>query len=424
MTGADSQDHQPEPRWRVAHGRHTRLVVALTGCLVSLAVPALALSTPVPTADGRIAGALDDPAGLGVTGVPGDDPLLAGTELAGAPPSTLDWVFGESTSIGLPGIPTPELADGPLGVPGIALDAYQFAERTVAEARPGCQLSWSTLAGIGRIESNHASDGRVDVYGNTLGPILGPQLNGSPGLAAIADTDHGVLDQDTVWDRAVGPMQFIPSSWRSYGVDGNGDGVANPNNIYDATIAAGLYLCAGEADLSDPAQLRAAVFRYNHSASYVSTVLRWAQAYRTNVIPTPSAPGPVPPGTNGNGRQPILPDAASLALAVEQAIPLAPTLTPMPSLRPPEPPPTTTTPPPTTTPTPTTMPAPTPSSDITPSSPLPAPPTVTPPATSPSASPTPPPVTTPLPAEPSPLPVPAPTPTLTPSPSPTSTPTP
>jgi hypothetical protein len=76
-------------------------------------------------------------------------------------------VFGGSTSVQLPGIPTPELPEGPLGIPGVVLDAYQLAGRTLAEARPGCLLSWSTLAGIGRIESNHASAGRVDTFGAT-----------------------------------------------------------------------------------------------------------------------------------------------------------------------------------------------------------------------------------------------------------------
>lgn len=387
MTDLDPLDHQPELRAPVGPGRHTRVVAALIGCLVSVGVPAVALSTPVPVADGQVAGALEDPAGSVVTGAPPSDLAPADTEPVAAPTTVPDWVFGEPTSIGLPGIPTPELPDGPLGIPGVALDAYQFAEQTLADARPGCRLSWSMLAGIGRIESNHASQGRVDVFGNTLGPILGPQLDGSPGMAAIPDTDHGVLDQDAVWDRAVGPMQFIPASWGSYGVDGNGDGVANPNNLYDATVAAGLYLCTGGANLSDPVQLQGAVFRYNHSASYVSIVLRWAQAYLTNVVPTPSAPGPVPPGTNGNGGAPILPDGASLAAVVAQVISSTPTPTQTPAPTPTlslESPSPTTAPSPTTTPSLTTTPGPTTT---------PVPPSATPPGPT-SHTPSPPPVST------------------------------
>jgi len=252
---------------------------------------------------------------------------------------------------------TAHLPDGPLGIPGVMLGAYQRAAHLLAASQPGCHLSWSVLAGIGRIESDHASGGRVDALGNTLGPILGPELDGSPGIAAIPDTDHGVFDGDTVWDRAVGPMQFIPSSWRQWGV-------GNPNNIYDSTLAAGRYLCAGGANLADPTQLQAAVYRYNHSASYVAVVLQWAQGYLTGVIPQPSAAGPVPPGTNGNGGRPIVIDPAAPATA-------APTTTPHPI-------------PPPATPSPTA----TPSSSSTPS-PSPARPTPTPIAPSPSPLPVP-----------------------------------
>ena len=290
------------PLRALVSARRTRVLVALLGLLVSLGVPVASLVTLVPAAQRLSPQRPDDPAGLGVTGALPGDPLPSGAGVDGPPLGIADALPGVSPGAALAGIPTPpNLPDGPLGIPGIALDAYQFAQRTLAELRPGCHLTWPVLAGIGRIESNHASGGRVDRFGNTLGPILGPALDGSPGMATIPDTDHGVLDTDPVWDRAVGPMQFIPSSWRRYGVDGNGDGVADPNNIYDATVSAALYLCAGGANLADPAQLQAAVFRYNHSAAYVSLVLRWAQAYLSGVVPTPSAPGPVPPGITGNG---------------------------------------------------------------------------------------------------------------------------
>ncbi len=421
MTDPDSQDHQPEARPPVVFGRRTRVAGAVIGVLFSLGVPVAVLGAPVPTADGRLAAAPDDPAGLGITGTLPGDPVP--TEVPGAVPESV------SAGAGLPGIPTPlNLPDGPLGIPGVVLDAYQFAERTLAAARPGCHLSWSVLAGIGRIESGHASAGRVDTYGNTLGPILGPKLDGSPGIAAIPDTDRGALDTDTVWDRAVGPMQFIPSTWRGYGVDGNGDGVANPNNIYDSTVASGLYLCAGRTDLADPAQLQAAVFRYNHSASYVDIVLRWAHAYLTDVIPTPSAPGRVPAGTNGNGGVPIVP-AAPPPAAVAQAVPLSPPPVPSP-LPSPEASPAITTPPPATTenpppPAPTATPTSSPetaSPASTSSSPQPEPSTAPSPTTTtvvppptPSATPTTPAVlgASPLPA---PSPTPGPSPTIAPAP--------
>ena len=182
---------------------------------------------------------------------------------------------------------------GPQGVPASVLASYRKAAEGMAERQPGCRLDWAVLAGIGRIESNHAYGGYVDEHGETIEPILGPVLDGSGDTAAIPDTDDGKYDGDTEWDRAVGPMQFIPSTWRQYGADGNGDGVADPHNIYDATLAAGRYLCSGGLDLSDEEQLRTAVYRYNHSASYVEEVLAWAEAYRNEATEVPDSDVPV-----------------------------------------------------------------------------------------------------------------------------------
>jgi hypothetical protein len=415
MTHRDTQDHRPKLRLPVVHGHRTRVIVALIGFLFSLGVPVVVLGAPGLTVDEQTV-APDDPAGLGITGaLPGgplpSDPLPGGPLPGDAVPGNGvpgtgvpggDGVRGDSASAGPPGIPVPpNLPDGPLGIPGVMLNAYQRAARTLAASQPGCHLSWSVLAGIGKIESGHASGGRVDAAGNTLGPILGPRLDGSLGMAAIPDTDHGVLDGDPVWDRAVGPMQFIPSSWRSWGV-------GSPNNIYDSTFAAGRYLCAGGADLSDPAQLQAAVFRYNHSAAYVDIVLRWAAAYLTGVVPTPSAPGPVPPGTTGNGGRPIVANGAPLAATVAQPAPLAatPRATTTPSMT--TPPATTSSPPPpattTTLPPPPATPTPPPATTTSPQLTLPPVTTTTAPVTAtplPSPSPTTdPPPTSALPAGP------------------------
>ncbi|WP_409490591.1 lytic transglycosylase domain-containing protein [Amycolatopsis sp. cmx-11-12] len=199
----------------------------------------------------------------------------------------------------LPNAPTPlplpadELPNGPLGIPVTALAAYRNAADILIAEQPGCHIDWALIASIGRIESNHARGGFVDAKGNTLEPILGPQLNGAGPFAAIPDTDGGKFDGDTVWDRAVGPTQFIPSTWKGYAADGNGDGESNPNNIFDAALGTGRYLCSGGLDLSKPDQLRTAVFRYNNSDTYVNTVLIWAEAYRTGVLPTPDSKVPI-----------------------------------------------------------------------------------------------------------------------------------
>jgi len=167
------------------------------------------------------------------------------------------------------------------GIPTAALLAYQRAATVLEEADPSCGLDWSLVAAIGRVESDHGRFG-----GNLLGAdgvarpgIYGVPLNGSSNTATIRDTDAGAYDNDRVWDRAVGPMQFIPGTWELVGVDADGDDEQNPQDIDDASLAAAVYLCAGSGDLASDLGARAAVFRYNHSTSYVDLVLSIAQAY-------------------------------------------------------------------------------------------------------------------------------------------------
>jgi cell wall-associated NlpC family hydrolase len=168
-------------------------------------------------------------------------------------------------------------------IPAAVFVAYSAGAVWANAADPGCHLSWSVLAGIGEVESGHAVSGgalRPGWNGTASPPILGPLLDGtSAGASRVPDTDGGLLDGDTAVDRAVGPMQFLPSSWAVYGVDANGDGRADPQNVGDAAAAAGLYLCAGGADLSDPSQAVAAAFRYNHADAYVRAVLSAASGY-------------------------------------------------------------------------------------------------------------------------------------------------
>src|SRR5215211_727719 len=182
------------------------------------------------------------------------------------------------------------------GIPALTLRAYREAAAWAAGYDPGCRLSWTVLAGIGRIESNHGLFGgaatRFSPAGAVSPRITGPPLDGR-GVAAIPDSDGGRWDGDTVWDRAVGPMQFLPGTWRSLGRDGNGDQVADPNNLFDAAVSAAGYLCLSGGDLTGPARLRQAVYSYNHSWPYVDAVLGWARLYQGGVAPGP----PVPTGT-------------------------------------------------------------------------------------------------------------------------------
>jgi membrane-bound lytic murein transglycosylase B len=164
------------------------------------------------------------------------------------------------------------------GIPERAVLAYAGAATALAAQSPGCHLGWSTLAGLGAVESHHGTiDGsQPQADGTVQPPILGPRLDGTD-YDAVADTDGGRLDGDAAWDRAVGPFQFIPSTWERWGADGSGDGVADPQQLDDAALAAGRYLCS-YGDLSRPADWRAAVFAYNHLDSYVDAVAAAANA--------------------------------------------------------------------------------------------------------------------------------------------------
>jgi hypothetical protein len=183
------------------------------------------------------------------------------------------------------------------GIPNVALNAYRVAAARMAAAKGECGIDWSLLAGIGRVESNHGRYG-----GAVLGPdgsatpkILGPALDGGK-FAYIGDSDDGRWDGDTTYDRAMGPMQFIPTTWRSYAIDADENGVTDPFNINDAALAAANYLCVAGGNLRTEAGQRRAVFTYNHSDEYVAEVLALARAYATGM---PVADLPLVGNTSG-----------------------------------------------------------------------------------------------------------------------------
>ncbi|MCX5043737.1 lytic murein transglycosylase [Aldersonia sp. NBC_00410] len=185
-----------------------------------------------------------------------------------------------------PALPA-SLAAGPLGVPAINLAAYKNAERLLAEQDPACGMPWTLLAGIGRVESTHANDGRAGPDGTLNPPLYGPVLDGSlSGNNVISDTDGGALDGIAGYDRAVGPMQFLPETWHRYGADGNGDGRADPQNLFDAALTTGRYLCDGGLDMRDLSQQTRAILRYNNSMAYVANVMAWSVGYGSGIAPS------------------------------------------------------------------------------------------------------------------------------------------
>ena len=227
------------------------------------------------------------------------------------------------------------------GVRPELVDAYTLA---LALAPTECHISLSLLAAIGQVESGNLEGQRIDSDHRVVPRVLGPVLDGSP-YAAIPDTDSGKWDGNRKWDRAIGPMQLLPASWRTAGMDADGDGLRDPQNVYDAAGAAMVYLCDSGRDLGTRAGLEEAVLAYNHSRAYLKLVLAWKTVFDTADIsgfastptfgawaaPTLFAPAK-PESTGGSTARPSptsAPQSESETTAV--AIGRPPTVTPTPS---------------------------------------------------------------------------------------------
>lgn len=168
-----------------------------------------------------------------------------------------------------------------LNMPARALEAYAYAARVAEVENPDCRIAWTTLAGIGMVESHNGTYRGATIAPNgDVSPLIrGVQLDGSNGNLEIMDSDGGLLDGDRGIDRAMGPMQFIPETWRLYGVDANNDGVVSPDNFDDAALSAAGYLCWRGGDLATPEGWMKALRAYNLSDQYARTVRDWATAY-------------------------------------------------------------------------------------------------------------------------------------------------
>lgn len=266
---------------------------ALRGAVVTTSVAAIGAAMLAGTTGSTSGGAQAAPVVASVTQIDGENvhavahavPASAPSLYGFAPPAESTAATNAQFRVAA------NLPSGPLGIPGVVLQAYKLAATRVASESPQCKLPWFLLAGIGRIESGHAGNGNVDELGNSRTKIRGPVLDGSlAGNEVITDTDGGAFDGDARHDRAMGPMQFIPSTWKAWGSDANGDGKADPDNIFDATYSAGRYLCHGVSDILADGSKVNNVLRYNRSVAYANNVLGWAAAYATGVIPTEGIP--------------------------------------------------------------------------------------------------------------------------------------
>jgi hypothetical protein len=247
----------------VAAGTAGRYLVPLASPAVRPSPSAAASAPDAGQANGGVNGVLDPTLGPAPTGGTGG----TGGVAPAAPQAALAaWAQRMSPAV---------------GISVTAMQAYGYATLRTATDHPGCHLAWTTLAGIGKAESDHGREGGsiLQPDGRVLPPIIGAALNGQDGRKLIADSDGGTLDGDNVYDRAVGPMQFLPSTWQQYQVDADQDGVSDPNDLNDATLAAATYLCSGGKDLGTNGGWWAAVLSYNTVQAYAQKVFDAANDY-------------------------------------------------------------------------------------------------------------------------------------------------
>jgi membrane-bound lytic murein transglycosylase B len=166
------------------------------------------------------------------------------------------------------------------GIPQRALAAYAGAVLAKSKDGSRCAIGWNTIAAIGYAESRHGSFGGATIADDgTVSPaIYGVALAGGD-TEHITDSDGGELDGDAEFDRAIGPMQLIPQTWRNWHVDASGDGVEDPQNIDDAALATANYLCRSSKDFATESGWLTAVASYNSAPAYIALVARIGDEY-------------------------------------------------------------------------------------------------------------------------------------------------
>ncbi|MBQ0903968.1 lytic transglycosylase domain-containing protein [Micromonospora sp. U21] len=261
-------------------------LVAATAAAGALLVPAAIRASRPVAVDASVTPTAAVPPPVLPSGVP-TGPLPTGSLPTGPLPTGPLPSGGVPTGPVIGGRPSDALAGwaqqvgAKVGVPPAAMQAYGYAELVLAQTNRSCALSWTTLAAIGQVESGHgaANGARLGQDGKALPQIIGLPLDGRDGRMRIIDTDRGLLDQDTSFDRAIGPMQFIPTTWQEIGADADNDGVKDPHDLDDAALAAGNYLCKNNRNLSIPGDWWNAILSYNDVRRYAQDVYDTANRY-------------------------------------------------------------------------------------------------------------------------------------------------
>lgn len=279
----------------ITTGDEAELQAALDAALPELHTLRREARTPI---DGLPVVTLDAYLRSGAHGIAGcavDWTLLAGIGRIESHHGTL----GES-SVALTGAVSPHILGPLLDGGATAREAVEAAEAAEAEIVEQLRLEAEEAARIAAEEEER----RRALFGEPtptpvptpLFPTPTPEPEPTPepgedddevprgnGFAVIEDTDDGVLDGNARWDRAVGPMQFIPGTWAMFNNDGNADGVIDPHNLYDATRSAAAYLCYLERR-SGPSPWNY-VLGYNASDAYVADVMQTALRLRELDLP-------------------------------------------------------------------------------------------------------------------------------------------
>ncbi|WP_435819939.1 lytic murein transglycosylase [Micromonospora purpureochromogenes] len=264
-------------------------LVAATAVVGAVVVPS-AVRSPKPVAVDATDGAVVVPAPGALPGATAVPVLPGGTALPGLPPTTgLPGGVPPTGPVAPPTTGRPadalaawaQTAGARVGISPVAMQAYGYAELVLAETNRSCQLSWTTLAAIGYVESRHgqANGASLQSTGRAEPEIIGDPLDGQGGRSRITDTDRGLFDRDTVYDRAIGPMQFIPTTWQEIGVDADNDGRKDPHDLDDAALAAARYLCKGGRNMTIPGDWWGAILSYNDVRRYAQDVFDKANQY-------------------------------------------------------------------------------------------------------------------------------------------------
>jgi membrane-bound lytic murein transglycosylase B len=167
------------------------------------------------------------------------------------------------------------------GMPAVAVQAYAYAQLLVRNTNPQCAIGWTTLAGIGEVQSHHGQAGGavLDRNGRSTPPLVGPALDGRDGRPLVSDTDAGAFDSDPIYEHTMGPLMLLPAVWRANASDADADAILDPYDIDDESLAVAKLLCAGGEDLTQRAGWNAAVGRVQAGDAFAEAVFQAADSY-------------------------------------------------------------------------------------------------------------------------------------------------